>query len=76
MSFLLFAFCSSSKAQIDGVMQEGEVGITLGAAHYFGDLNTNASLNRPKPALGIFFRKQFGEYIAVRLGLHYIHQTV
>ncbi|HEX5026860.1 MAG TPA: DUF6089 family protein [Agriterribacter sp.] len=71
VSLLFFAFCSSSKAQIDGVMQEGEVGITLGAAHYFGDLNTNASLNRPKPALGIFFRKQFGEYIAVRLGLHY-----
>lgn len=65
------SFLSASIAQIDGVIQEGEFGVTVGAAHYFGDLNTNAALNRPKPALGLFFRKQFGEYIALRLGMHY-----
>ena len=36
-------------------------------AHYFGDLNTRAHLNRPKPAAGIFFRKNFGNYIALRI---------
>ena len=71
ISNLFLAFFLSSAAQIDGVVQEGELGVTVGAAHYFGDLNTNAALNRPKPALGIFFRKQFGEYIALRLGAHY-----
>lgn len=65
------AFLSTRAQQVDGVVQEGEFGITLGAAHYFGDLNTNAGLNRPKPAIGIFFRKQFSEYIALRLGVHY-----
>ncbi|MDQ6610228.1 MAG: DUF6089 family protein [Bacteroidota bacterium] len=48
-------------------VQEGEFGFGVGAAHYFGDLNTKAKLNRPKIAAGIFFRKNFGNYIAVRL---------
>lgn len=61
----------SAKAQNDSYVQEGEFGITAGAAHYFGDINTRASLKRPKPALGIFFRKQFGNYIGVRLAAHY-----
>ncbi len=69
---ILVAVYVPVNAQIaDGVVQEGEFGVTVGAAHYFGDLNTRAQLNRPKPAVGVFFRKQFGEYIAARLGLHY-----
>jgi Domain of unknown function (DUF6089) len=49
----------------------GEFGATIGGAHYFGDLNTRASFNRPKPAVGIFFRKQFGNYVAIRLSGHF-----
>lgn len=49
------------------VVQEGEFGIGIGAGHYFGDLNTRAKLNRPKIAAGIFFRKNFGNYIAARV---------
>ena len=41
----------------DAIVQEGEFGIGLGAAHYFGDLNTRAHLNRPKMAATVFFRK-------------------
>ena len=52
-------------------VQQGEFGLTVGAAHYFGDLNTRASVNRPKPALGLYFRKQFGNYTALRVGAHY-----
>ncbi|MBK8611314.1 MAG: outer membrane beta-barrel protein [Chitinophagaceae bacterium] len=52
-------------------VQKGEFGITVGMAHYFGDLNTRAAINRPKPALGAFFRKQFGNYVGVRLSAHY-----
>jgi hypothetical protein len=60
-----------SQAQENGYIQQGEFGITAGAAHYFGDLNTRAGLNRPKPALGAFFRKQFGNYIGLRVAAHY-----
>jgi opacity protein-like surface antigen len=52
-------------------VQKGEFGITAGVAHYFGDLNTRAALNRPKPALGVFFRKQFGNYVGMRVSAHY-----
>ena len=51
----------------NSIVQEGEFGFGVGAAHYFGDLNTRARLNRPKIAAGIFFRKNFGNYIAARL---------
>lgn len=52
-------------------VQKGEFGITFGASHYFGDINTRGSVNRPKPALGIFFRKQFGNYVGLRVSAHY-----
>jgi hypothetical protein len=56
----------SAKAQ-ESIRQEGEFGIGLGAGHYFGDLNTRAWLNRPKLAATVFFRKNFGNYIAARV---------
>ncbi|MFZ1528556.1 MAG: DUF6089 family protein [Ferruginibacter sp.] len=52
-------------------VQQGEFGVTVGMAHYFGDLNTRAGVNRPKPAAGIFYRKQFGNYIGARLAARY-----
>ncbi len=52
----------------DAVVQEGEFGFGVGASHYFGDLNTKARLNRAKLAATAFFRKNLGNYIAVRIG--------
>jgi hypothetical protein len=70
--FILATTAFSTKAQerFDYV-QQGEFGITVGAAHYFGDLNTRVGLNRPKPSVGAFFRKQFGNYIGLRVAAHY-----
>lgn len=69
-AFLALLFCVPffAVAQQEPVTQEGEFGIGVGAAHYFGDLNTRAGLNRPKPAATAFFRKNFGNYIALRVG--------
>ena len=55
-------------AQREAVVQEGEFAVGIGAGHYFGDLNTRAHLNRPKIAATAFFRKNFGNYIALRVG--------
>jgi hypothetical protein len=63
----LFFNCNSLNAQ-NAVTQEGEFGFGIGAGHYFGDLNTRARLNRAKIAGTIFFRKNLGNYIAVRIG--------
>src|SRR5688572_16736590 len=67
LSLIALVFTTSTQAQ-DAVVQEGEFGIGAGAAHYFGDLNTRAKVNRIKPAATIFFRKNFGNYIAARVG--------
>jgi hypothetical protein len=68
LAALLFSLPLSLVAQNNNpVTQEGEFGIGIGAAHYFGDLNTKARLNRPKPAASLFFRKNFGNYIAMRI---------
>ena len=55
----------------ESIVQEGEFGIGIGAAHYFGDLNTRAKLNRPKMAATVFFRKNFSNYISARLGVSF-----
>lgn len=68
VAFSIAVFCNSSLNAQDAVVQEGEFGFGIGAGHYFGDLNTRARLNRAKMAGTIFFRKNMGNYIAVRLG--------
>lgn len=67
---LVFSVCTAN-AQKESYVQEGEFGISAGAAHYFGDLNPSVHLNRPKIALGAFFRKQFTDYVALRVSAHY-----
>ncbi|MEO6550578.1 MAG: DUF6089 family protein [Ferruginibacter sp.] len=68
--FIITALLYDTIAQ-DTYEQIGEFGITGGVAHYFGDINTRGSVNRPKPAVGIFFKKQFNNYLGVRLSAHY-----
>lgn len=65
--FTVLIYSGNLKAQNE-VIQEGEFGFGVGAGHYFGDLNTRARLNRAKLAATIFFRKNMGNYIAVRVG--------
>ena len=69
VAFSILALFSGNalKAQ-EPIVQEGEFGIGIGASHYFGDLNTKARLNRAKAAATIFFRKNLGNYIAIRVG--------
>ncbi|MEO6290913.1 MAG: hypothetical protein ABIO76_13375, partial [Ginsengibacter sp.] len=67
---IVLALNFNADAQYEYV-QEGEVGITAGVAHYFGDINNRAAFNRPKVALGIFLRKQFSNYTALRVAAHY-----
>jgi hypothetical protein len=66
LAFVIFSLPFLAQAQ-NSIRQEGEFGVGIGAGHYFGDLNTKAHLNRPKPAATLFFRKNFGNYIALRV---------
>jgi hypothetical protein len=72
--FLLLALAGATRVQaqfLESNVVNGEIGISVGAAHYFGDLNTRAALNRPKPVVGVNFRKQFGDYIGLKVSGHF-----
>ncbi|MEY3323807.1 MAG: hypothetical protein RLZ11_121, partial [Bacteroidota bacterium] len=72
VGFFMLASVSLFKAAAQqGDYYTGEVGIGLGAAHYFGDLNSTTQLNRPKPAATLFYRKNWGQYIATRVGVSF-----
>jgi hypothetical protein len=72
-AFLLAMFITfNANAQTYEYVQKGEFGITAGLAHYFGDINTRAGINRPKPAVGAFFRKAFGNYVGLRISAHFL----
>ena len=68
----VIVFACNTQAQFFSHVLQGEFGITAGAAHYFGDLNPTARLNRPKPDIGIFFLKQYNNYLALRLSAHFL----
>jgi hypothetical protein len=54
-----------------GDQAAAEIGVGLGAAHYFGDLNATTKLNHPAQAATLFFKKNLGRYIAARASLTY-----
>lgn len=70
--FLSLIICCAlySTAQ-PGVRQSGEIGISIGPAHYFGDLNTRSKINTFNGSAGLFFRKNFNNYIAGRASINY-----
>jgi hypothetical protein len=59
----------STYAQMNEISHEAEWGISIGSGHYFGDMN-RSRVNSPKPVAGIFVRKQFGSYVALRAHMH------
>jgi hypothetical protein len=69
--FMCLGLAKAHQGQMQSTVYQGEVGFTVGAAHYFGDLNTRSKINRPKLAFGLYFRKQFGDYIGIRIGGHF-----
>lgn len=71
----VFAAClilNVSSAQLyESNVHQGEFGAAIGLGHYFGDLNTQAAINRPKFSAGIFFLKQLNPYVGIKLGADY-----
>lgn len=66
-----FALAGSYAQDYNAIVQEAEFGFAVGGGHYFGDLNTRASVNRPKLSAGIFFSKQFGQYIGLKVAANW-----
>ena len=65
--YLSFLFLSYA-----GVSQNVDLGLTGGVAYYIGDINPTIPLiNRPKPTIGVFYRKNLNKRYALRFGLNY-----
>ncbi len=61
-----------AKAQLlESFVHQGEMGVSVGVGQYFGDLNTNASISHPKFAAGAFYRKQFNNYVGMKIAGNY-----
>jgi hypothetical protein len=64
--------CYSQESSLyNSFHQDGEFGAAIGLAHYFGDLNTRAAINKPKFSGGIYFLKQINNYVGVRISADY-----
>ena len=65
---IFYFFVIHTVAQPDhSYLYTGEFGVLAGASQYFGDLNPDLHFNTPKVVVGLFFRKQVTDYIAVRI---------
>jgi hypothetical protein len=71
LSCTALVFFAATHAQYESYKQEGEFGVGVGLAHYFGDLNTNASISHPKFSAGIYFLKQFNNYVGLKVAGNY-----
>jgi hypothetical protein len=72
LAFVIGITVIKADAQLyESNIRQGEFGIAIGLGHYFGDLNTRAAINRPKFSGGLFFIKQFNNYIGIKIAGDY-----
>ena len=67
----LFVFCSLYAQRTESFVHDGEIGASIGAATYFGDLNTTTNLSHPKFSAGGFYRKQYNNYVGFKIAGNY-----
>lgn len=68
-TLILVGFNLCVNAQV--FYSDDELGISLGASSYVGDLNPNYNLLHSQPALGIFYKNHLHPYISIRASLNY-----
>jgi Domain of unknown function (DUF6089) len=66
--YFLVGFLKFSSAQmLESFEHVGEFGISAGVAHYFGDLNSDINVSKPKLSYGLHYTKQFNNYIGIKV---------
>lgn len=68
---IVFLFFIHDKSQAQVFYTNDEVGVTLGASSYFGDLNPDYNILHPNIAAGVFYKNHVHPYISVRAALMY-----
>jgi hypothetical protein len=60
------------KAQyLESFEHVGEIGVSVGTANYFGDLNTGINFNQAKQSAAIHYTKQMNNYIGFKISATY-----
>ncbi|HTN36390.1 MAG TPA: DUF6089 family protein [Arachidicoccus sp.] len=60
-------------AQYQSYQARGEVGISVGTAHYFGDLNPEGRLSPVHYSAGVYYQRYLNNYIGARININYVH---
>jgi hypothetical protein len=63
---ILFCFVSLSQLRGQVIYRESELGLGIGVAQYYGDLNQSQRLNYIRPGVSIFYKYNFNSYIALK----------
>ena len=73
IAFLFINILQSRAQLMDAFVHEGEFGVAVGVGHYLGDLTTGMKLYNAKPkiATGVFFKKQFNNYVGLKIAANY-----
>lgn len=50
----------------ESYQHQGEIGISAGVGHYFGDINPEINISSPKLSAAVHFTKQFNNYIGLK----------
>ena len=68
---LLFATSSVDAQYLESFEHAGEIGISAGIAHYFGDLNPDIVVDHPKFSGALHYTKQLNNYIGLKISATY-----
>lgn len=72
-TYVLLLLCSQNAQSqyLESFEHAGEIGVSAGIGHYFGDLNPNINFNRPKFSAALHYTKQFNNYIGIKISANY-----
>jgi hypothetical protein len=69
---LVLVSANAANAQyLESFEHVGEIGISVGVGHYFGDLNPEFDVNRPKFSGALHYTKQMNNYVGIKLSATY-----
>lgn len=69
---LIYVANTNLKAQyLESFEHVGEIGISAGVGHYFGDLNPNFDISKPKFSAALHYTKQMNNYIGIKVSATY-----
>jgi hypothetical protein len=71
LTLVVLGSLSSQSQVIESYVHQGEIGLSIGGGHYFGDLNPDINFSKPKLSAALHFTKQFSNYVGIKASATY-----